>query len=127
MMPPGMFQVIFTPVGSAELCALPRPLQFRIMGELEGLSKDFLREHPDRFGVIRRDNRELFRYRTQDYRLYFEKTDAGILVHRVLHANTLDDFLYRSQLPVDEDEALQANPNFWKLIDEPESPPEQQD
>jgi hypothetical protein len=38
----------------------------------------------------------------------------------VLHKNTLDDFLFRSNLPLSEDEAAGKSKTFWKLIDEGE-------
>ncbi len=71
-----------------------------------------------RFGKLEREGRELYRYRAKDYRIYFEVADEKVIVHRVLHKNTLDDFLFRSKLPVSEDEALSKNKVFWKLIDE---------
>lgn len=40
-----------------------------------------------------------------------------MVVHRILSKNTLKDFLFRSSLPVGEDEALQENPKFWELIE----------
>jgi hypothetical protein len=39
------------------------------------------------------------------------------VVHRILNRNTLKDFLFRSNLPTGEDEALQENPKFWELIE----------
>lgn len=115
-----MFQIIFTPVSSAEMSALPKPLQLKILSEFQILTPNFLEEYPDAFGKMRRDDREIYRYRMGDYRLYFEQAEKGLVVHRVLHANTLKDFYYRSQLPLSEDEELQRNPNFWKLIDDPQ-------
>jgi hypothetical protein len=41
----------------------------------------------------------------------------GVVVHRILSKNTLKDFLFRSSLPIGEDEALQENPKFWELIE----------
>ena len=42
-------------------------------------------------------------------------------VHRVLHKNTLQDFLFRSNLGgAGEDEALGQSKSFWKLIEEGE-------
>jgi hypothetical protein len=43
-----------------------------------------------------------------------------VLVHRVLHKNTIRDFLFRSKLPMAEDEQLQKHAGFWKLIEEGE-------
>jgi len=37
--------------------------------------------------------------------------------------NTLRDFLYRSNLPLGEDAALQENPKFWELIHNHSSAP----
>ena len=41
----------------------------------------------------------------------------GVLVYRIMNKNTLKDFLYRSNLPIPEDQALQQNPKFWELIE----------
>lgn len=40
------------------------------------------------------------------------------LVRRVLHKNTIGDFLFRSRLPWAEDEQLEQSSDFWKLIEE---------
>jgi len=41
----------------------------------------------------------------------------GLVVHRILNRHTLKDFLFRSGLKLQEDEALQQNPKFWELIE----------
>ena len=74
-----------------------------------------------RFGRVQRGGRLLHRCRAKDYRIYFERHPDGVLVHRVLHKNTIRDFLYRSNLPMDEeDEQLGGAKEFWKLIEEAE-------
>lgn len=117
-----MVQIIFTPVSSAEMSALPKLLQLEILSEFNVLTPNFVQDHPEKFGVIRQGERELYRYRAKDWRIYFEKNERGLIIQRVLHKNTLKDFLFRSALPVAEDEALQQNPNFWKMIDAPTPP-----
>jgi len=77
----------------------------------------------ERFGVIEREGKKLYRYRAKNYRIYFAKTDEGVKVHRVLHKNTLRDFLFRSKLPVSEDAQLGETREFWKLIEEGERTP----
>ncbi|MFQ3670856.1 MAG: hypothetical protein SNJ84_05300 [Verrucomicrobiia bacterium] len=114
------FQIIFTPASSAEMAALPKLLQLEILNEFEVLTPDFIQRKPEAFGRITHGNRTLYRFRTKDYRIYFEKTDNGILIHRLLNKNSLKDFLFRSSLPVSEDDALAQNPNFWRMIDHPE-------
>jgi mRNA-degrading endonuclease RelE of RelBE toxin-antitoxin system len=112
-----LFQIIFTPTSAAELSRLPKDLQLSILGEFRGLPHEVMSTDLERFGRLEREGHALHRYRVGDYRIYFEKHELGVLVHRVLNKNTLKDFLYRSRLPMgDEDEALQANPKFWELI-----------
>lgn len=113
------FQIIFTPSSSAEITRLPTPLQVEVLREFDVLTADFLQRHPDRFGTVRCPDRTLYRYRAGDYRIYFETTAKGLVIHRVLHKNSLKDFAFRSQLPLSEDEVLGENPKFWELIDSP--------
>lgn len=114
-----MFQINFTDTSSAEMSQLPKLLQIEILSEFKVLTPNFIDDHPDRFGVLMRNDRKLYRYRANEYRIYFEKSDKGILIHRVLHRNTMKDFLFRSKLPLAEDEELQEQSAFWELIDQP--------
>lgn len=116
-----MYQIIFTPTSSAEMAALPKLLQLEILNEFQVFEPSELKNSGDKFGLVQQGGRTLYRYRAKDYRIYFEKTNEGLLVHRVLHKNTLKDFLFRSQLPLSEDESLQKNPQFWALFDGPKS------
>jgi mRNA-degrading endonuclease RelE of RelBE toxin-antitoxin system len=115
-----MMQIVFTPVSSAEMSQLPKLLQLEVLDQFHVLTPNFIEAHPDQFGTIQNDNRTLYRYRAKDYRIYFEKKDQALTVHRVLHKNTLKDFFFRSSLPGLEDEQLQQNPQFWKMIDGPD-------
>jgi hypothetical protein len=69
-------------------------------------------------GKIERDGRVLYRFRAKEYRFYFEVKEGSVIVHRVLHKGTFSDFLFRSKMPLAEDEALANSKHFWKLIDE---------
>ncbi len=100
------------------MSALPKDLQLDLLAEFQVLPEDFGQCEEEKFGVIRRNGRTLYRYRCLDYRIYFESHAQGILVHRVLHKNTLRDFLFRSELPMTEDEQVADATAFWNLIDE---------
>src|SRR5207247_11285990 len=97
-----MFQIIFNELSAAEISALPKKLQLELLAEFQILPEDLDHLDSDRFGVIEREGKKLYRYRAKDYRIYFAKTDEGIKVHRVLHKNTYRDFLFRSKVPVAE-------------------------
>ena len=115
-----MFQIIFNQLSAAELSGLPKSLQLDLLAEFQILPEDLDHLDSKRFGVIERQGKKLYRFRAKDYRIYFEKTNEGVTVQRVLHKNTLRDFLYRSKLPVSEDRQLGQAKEFWKLIEEGE-------
>ena len=111
------FQIIFNPLSAKELAGMPKNLQLSIMGEFRGFPQDMRSVDMDRFGKLERNGKKLYRYRLGDYRVYFERNELGIVIHRILNRNTLKDFLFRSSLPTGEDEALEQNPKFWDLIE----------
>ncbi len=118
-----MFQIIFNELSAAEISALPKRLQLELLAEFQILPEDLDQLDSERFGVIEREGKKLYRYRAKNYRIYFAKTEEGVKVHRVLHKNTLRDFLFRSKLPVSEDAQLGETREFWKLIEEGERTP----
>ena len=111
------FQIIFNPTSAAELSRMPKELQLEILGQFRGLPQEILKSDLERFGKLERRGRSLHRFRLGDYRIYFERHELGVVVHRILSRNSLKDFLFRSSLPTGEDEALQDNPKFWELIE----------
>lgn len=115
-----MFQIIFNKISAAELSQLPRLTQLELLDDFKVTPEDLESPDGEKFGSIERDGKTLYRFRAGGLRIYFEIVDDGILVHRVLSKNTLQDFLYRGGLPVSEDEALAESKNFWKLIEEGE-------
>lgn len=113
-----MFQVIFNPVSAAEMSALPKDLQLDLLAEFQILPDDLNSLAGENFAKIQRDGRTLHRFRCRDHRIYFERHAEGILIHRVLHKNTIRDFLFRSKLPMTEDDQLEETDQFWKMIHE---------
>ncbi len=111
------FQIIFNPTSAAELARMPRELQLEILGEFRGLPQEVMSTDLERFGKLERSGKVLHRFRLGDYRIYFERHELGVVVHRILSRNSLKDFLFRSSLPLREDEALEKNPKFWDLIE----------
>ncbi len=111
------FQIIFNPTSAAELARMPKELQLQILGEFRGLPQQIMQTELDEFGKLERAGRTLHRFRVGDYRVYFERHELGLLVHRILNRHTLKDFMFRSGLKTQEDEALQQNPKFWELIE----------
>ena len=115
-----MFQIVFNELSAAEMTALPKTLQLDLLAQFEIIPEDLDQLDGSRFDVLERAGKKLYRYRARDYRIYFERTAEGITVHRVLHKNTLRDFLYRTKLPTGEDDQLRETREFWKLIEQGE-------
>ena len=115
-----MYQIVFNEISAAEMAAIPKELQLELLAEFQFLPDDLDQLDSKAFGVIEREGKKLYRYRANDYRIYFERSTEGVLVHRVLHKNTVRDFLFRSKLPMAEDEQLTKSSEFWRLIEEGE-------
>ncbi|HVE16529.1 MAG TPA: hypothetical protein VNB29_07320 [Chthoniobacterales bacterium] len=114
-----MLQFVFNKISAGEMAALPKELQLELLAEFQFLPQDLDQLDPEHFGRVKRDGKHLYRFRARDYRIYFGPHPQGIEVHRVLHKNTIRDFLFRSNLPMtEEDEALGEHGGFWELINE---------
>ena len=113
-----MLQIVFNEISAAEISKLDTLEQLELLDSFKVTEADLAEIDGDRFGEITRDGKTLYRFRTNEYRIYFEVVDDSVVVHRVLHKNTFQDFLFRSKMPVSEDEELAKSKHFWKLIDE---------
>src|SRR5205809_1122995 len=78
-----MFQIIFNELSAAEISSLPKKLQLELLAQFQILPADLDQLDSERFGVIEREGKKLYRYRAKDYRIYFAKTDEGIKVNEV--------------------------------------------
>ena len=117
--PTSVMQIVFNEISAAELSQLPTQVQFQLLETMNIQPSDLEGDTlVKRFGVLERGPTKLYRCRAGDYRIYFAVEGGDVRVHRVLHKGTLADFLFRSNLPVGEDEALAQSKHFWKLIDE---------
>jgi mRNA-degrading endonuclease RelE of RelBE toxin-antitoxin system len=113
-----VFQIVFNEISAAEISRLGILEQLDLLDSFKVAEGDLEQLDGERFGRIERDGKVLYRFRAKDYRIYFGVKDGAVVVHRVLHKNTFSDFLFRSNMPVAEDEALAGSKHFWKLIDE---------
>lgn len=113
-----MFQIVFNEISAAEISALGTLEQLELLEEFRVTEQDLNGLENERFGKLERDGHVMYRFRAKEYRFYFEVKDGSVIVNRVLHKGTFSDFLFRSKMPLGEDEALAGSKHFWKLIDE---------
>lgn len=115
-----MLQIVFNKISAAEVSSIPTLEQLDLLGDFQ-VSESTLQTLDDaRFGKMEKDGKILYRYVAKDYRIYFEVIEGKVIVHRVLNANSLNDFLFRTNISptAGEDEILSQSKHFWKLIDE---------
>jgi mRNA-degrading endonuclease RelE of RelBE toxin-antitoxin system len=113
-----VLQIVFNEISAAEISKMDTLDQLELLDAFKVTETDLSNLDDDRFGHLTRDGKTLYRFRTNDSRIYFEVADKSVIVHRVLHKNTFSDFLFRSQMPLSEDEELSKSKHFWNLIDE---------
>ena len=124
-----MKQIAFNEISAAEVSAIPAMNQLKLFFAFK-VDEGCLNGEPTdpRFGIVERDGRRIYRFRSDedDYRIYFtvEKNSDGddvVVVQRVLHADSLKDFFFRSGMGSDsEDRKLGKSRSFWKLIEDGE-------
>lgn len=116
-------QIVFNEISASELSAIPTLEQLELISSFQ-VDGEKVKDGEDKdtpFGVVERDGRRIFRYRSKDYRIYFTMEDDRVVVQRVLHTNSLRDFLFRSGMGGgSEDQRLGESRSFWRLIDEGE-------
>ena len=111
-------EIVFNELSAAEMSQMGTMEQLELLDQFHVQKSDLEHLDGEKFGLIERDGKKLYRFRTRDWRLYFEVKDGSVIVHRVMHKGTFSDFMFRSKLPVAEDEELAKSKHFWKLIDE---------
>lgn len=118
-----MHQIAFNEISAAEVSAIPALELLQLFNGFK-VDEECLKDKPSdsRFGIVERNGRRIYRFRSMDYRIYFTVEDEGtVVVQRVLHADSLKDFLFRSGMGADsEDISLSNSRSFWQLIDDGE-------
>lgn len=113
-----MHQIVLSESAAAEISQLNKLDQLEIVSEFSRLRKDSDIEAQEGVGKIKKGNRTIYRSRFNDYRIYFEKQDDQVIVHHVLHRNTLRDFFVRSNLDMQNDDEFEETAKFWKFIEQ---------
>lgn len=114
-----MHQIVFNEISAREVSAIPTLDQLELVNGFQ--VDDNSLDGDARFGVVEREGRKIYRYRSKDYRVYFTMEEGKVIVQRVLHADSLKDFLFRSGMGSGtEDQRLGESRSFWRLIDEGE-------
>ena len=112
-----MFQVTFSEQSLGELRKLSTLDQLTVIDPLSKVSAKDL-DHPrEPLGCFTREGKTMYRLRSGEYRLYFERNGETLLTYCILHKNTLTDFVFRTKLPVTEEQLVEQHSSFWKYLE----------
>lgn len=114
-----MHQIVLSDSATSELTQLGKLDQLEVVSEFSRLRKVEVREGTPGISEIRKGERTVYRCRYRDFRIYCEKQGDQLLVHHILHGNTLQDFFVRSNLDVQNDEEFERSAKFWKFMEPP--------
>jgi mRNA interferase RelE/StbE len=112
-----MYQVTFSEQSMRELNRLDKLAQLDVIDPISSLKPSDLAHPREPLGRFNRGDRQYYRLRAGDYRLYFEAQGDTLHTHYILHRNSLEDFLLRNKLPVSEQQLVEQNSKFWKYLE----------
>lgn len=113
-----MYQVTFSEQAMHELGKLDTREQMQLIEPISNLTANDLARPREPVGKFNRGGKIFFRLRSGDFRVYFEIQDSDTLYcEYILHKNTLTDFVFRTGLPVSEEQLLEQYDSFWKYLE----------
>ncbi len=112
-----MFQVTFSDQSVKELNKLDKLAQLEAIEPLGSLTAAQLAQPREPLGQFTREGRTFYRLRSGDFRFYFERHGEALHVQWILHRNSLEDFLFRTKLPVSDQQLVEQHSKFWKYLE----------
>ncbi|MBK1880364.1 type II toxin-antitoxin system RelE family toxin [Pelagicoccus mobilis] len=112
-----MFQVTFSEQALHELEKLPTMKQLAVIDPLSNLTEYQLNHPEEPLGSFKRDGKVTYRLRSGEHRIYFHRENGELNTICILHKNTLTDFIFRTKLPISEEQLEEQHSSFWKYLD----------
>jgi len=112
-----MYQVTFSDQSMRELNRLDKLAQMAVIDPISRLTPEDLANPREPLGRFSRGGKVFYRLRAGDFRFYFELNGDKLHTHYILHKDTLEDFLFRTKLPVSEQQLFEQHSKFWKYLE----------
>ncbi|MCG8527969.1 MAG: cytotoxic translational repressor of toxin-antitoxin stability system [Opitutales bacterium] len=112
-----MFQLNFSEQSIGELNKLDIFAQLRLVNQISHLTAEQLMDPNGPIGRFHRGSSVYYRFRADEFRIYFEKQGDILYCEYILHRNTFTDFLFRFKLPVSEEQMVEQHESFWKYLE----------
>lgn len=115
--PETMYQVTFSEQSMRELNKLDTLAQLSAIEPISRLTPGDLAHPREPLGRFSRGGRVFYRLRAGDFRFYFTVRSESLHTHYILHKSSLEDFLFRTKLPVSEQQLFEQHSKFWKYLE----------
>lgn len=112
-----MYQLTFSDQSMRELNQLDKMVQLDLLAPLSALTAEVLAAPREPLGRFKRGRRIFYRLRSGEHRIYFELRGETLHTHYILHRNSLTDFVFRTKLPVTEEQLVEQHNSFWKYLE----------
>ncbi|UPA28352.1 MAG: type II toxin-antitoxin system RelE/ParE family toxin [Verrucomicrobiota bacterium] len=112
-----MHQITFSKQSLKEFNQLDRKMQLEFVEQLSVFCDECLKHKSTNVQKFRRGERDIYRCRIGDLRVYFELNEDAVLCTYILHQHTLSDFIYRNKLPISEEQMCEQYDSFWKYLE----------
>ena len=112
-----MYQVTFSEQSMRELNRLDKLAQLAVIEPISRLTSRDLADPREPLGRFSRAGKVFYRLRSGDFRFYFEVRGDTLHTHYILHKASLEDFLFRTRMPVSEAQLFEQHSKFWKYLE----------
>jgi len=112
-----MYQVTFSEQSMRQLNQLDKLAQLALIEPISRLTAAELADPHEPLGRFSRAGKVFYRLRSGDSRFYFELRGDTIHTQYILHKDSLEDFLFRTKLPVSEQQLFEQHSKFWRYLE----------
>jgi len=116
-LPDIMYQVTFSEQSMRELNKLDKLAQLVVIDPISRLTAAELADPHEPLGRFSRGGQVFYRLRSGDFRFYFELRGETLHTQYILHKDSLEDFLFRTKLPVSEQQLFEQHSKFWRYLE----------
>lgn len=112
-----MYQVTFSEQSIRELNKLDKLAQLGAIDPISRLTPGDLAHPREPLGRFSRRGKVFYRLRAGDFRFYFTMRGDTLHTHYILQKDSLEDFLFRTKMPVSEQQLFEQHSKFWKYLE----------
>ena len=112
-----MYQITFSDQSMRELAKMDAREQMQLLEPISNLTANDLAHPREPLGKFHREGITYYRLRAGNHRIYFELRGETFYSHYILDKNSLADFIFRTKLPISDQQMVEQHQSFWKYLE----------